>query len=262
MNTPENEQGPGGVPLSRQRRPGLDVTTVPDVTLPANLVTIEGRLSRERMGPYRAAVGGGLANALSLYEWNAEIAGAWWSVIGDLEVLMRNAMHEQLTAWSIRTHAEPRWYLDPGRVFSEEARRVIAQARRQARAAGARETPGKVVAELSFGFWRFLLASRYERSLWRVSLYRAWPGQGLRREAHDAVHGIHGLRNRIAHHEPVHGRPLRALHETALKAAAWICPVTAEWIGRRSRVPELLARRPQANIRLGSPNSRREIRQA
>ncbi|HZM84079.1 MAG TPA: hypothetical protein VFC19_50820 [Candidatus Limnocylindrales bacterium] len=76
-------------------------------------------------------------------------------------------------------------------------------------------------------------------------------GQGMRHHAHDAIHGLHGLRNRIAHHEPIHDRQLDELHRTALRVVGWICPVTAEWIGQRSTVPGLLRRR---RSRLGSPN--------
>lgn len=46
------------------------------------------------------------------------MSGAFWVTLGHVEVLIRNAMHQQLTAWSTRTYREPRWYLDPGRVLA------------------------------------------------------------------------------------------------------------------------------------------------
>jgi hypothetical protein len=52
---------------------------------------------------------------------------------------------------------------------------------------------------------------------------------------------LHVLRNRIAHHEPIHNRPLGELHAVALTTAGWICPTTRGWIAARSRVPALLA---------------------
>ncbi len=249
MRLPIDEQGPGGVPLSRQRRPGLNGESLSESRAAAlpDLTVIAERLSRERLGSYGASAG--LAQAITLYEWNSEMACAWWGVIGDVEVILRNAMHEQLSRWSLERFGEPRWYLDPGDVFSDETRSVIARARRRATAGGGPELPGRVVAELSLGFWRFLLAVRYERTLWRVCLHRALPGAGLRRRAHDAVHGLHGLRNRIAHHEPIHNRPLAALHVDALTIAGWVCPVTAGWIGDRSRVPVLLAGQPGGEVR-------------
>jgi hypothetical protein len=62
----------------------------------------------------------------------------------------------------------------------------------------------------------------------------------MRRDVHDAIRDLHVLRNRIAHHEPIHNRPLEMLHEQALTVAEWVCPVTRRWIAARSRVPALL----------------------
>jgi hypothetical protein len=62
--------------------------------------------------------GGDLVRAIALYQWNAEVASAFWAVLGHVEVVVRNAMHEQLAAWSVRRFGETRWYLDPGRVLT------------------------------------------------------------------------------------------------------------------------------------------------
>ena len=41
---------------------------------------------------------------------------------------------------------------------------------------GRLEMPGRVVAQLTLGFWRYLLASRYGRTLWLPCLRQAFPG--------------------------------------------------------------------------------------
>lgn len=41
------------------------------------------------------------------------------------------------------------------------------------------ERPDRVIAELTFGFWRYLFARRYQASLWRV-LAGAFPNYGGR----------------------------------------------------------------------------------
>jgi hypothetical protein len=154
-------------------------------------------------------------------------------------------MHEQLTALSVSRSTGPDWYLTLAGDFSSEACTSIADARRHATANGRTETAGRVVAELPFGFWRYLLASRYERTLWRTRLYHAFPGQGRRQAVYTKLAGIHQLRNRIAHHEPIHNRPLARLHEDALLVAEWACPGTRTWMADRSAVPRALASRPQ-----------------
>lgn len=210
---------------------------------PNELLTLERRISAERFAPYRVAAGGP-KRAITLYERNTELSAAFWAVLSDLEILVRNAMHEKLTTWSVTTCGQAAWYLDYERVFNEQTTVDIQTARRHATTGGRPETPGRIVAELPLGFWRFLLSSRYERSLWLPCLRDAFPGirgQGMRRDVHDAMRDLHLLRNRIAHHEPIHNRPLSRLHSQALTTAGWVCPITRQWIARRSRVPALLS---------------------
>jgi hypothetical protein len=211
---------------------------------PEVLVTLGRRISAERFAPYRAAAGGDLERAIILYEGNTELSAAFWAVLSDLEILVRNAMHDKLSAWSTATYGRPDWYLDHGNVFTLQTAGDINTARRHAAAFGRTESVGRIIAELPLGFWRFLLSSRYERSLWLPCLRDAFPGNrghGMRRDVHDAMRDLHLLRNRIAHHEPIHNRPLGALHGVALTTAGWVCPTTRQWIAARSRVPALLA---------------------
>jgi hypothetical protein len=210
-----------------------------------NYVVIEQRLSGARIAPYRRLAGAALPGALKLYAWNGELAAAWWTVISDVEILIRNAMNDQLVSWAKAKYGDPRWYLDHGGVLSFEAREAIQSARRRATRDGRPEAMGQVVTGLSFGFWRFLLTARYERSLWIPALRKSFPGligRGMRAEVHQGMFALHELRNRIAHHEPIHNRPLEDLHGVALRVAAWVCRDTATWIQVRSRVPELLVR--------------------
>ncbi|MBM0279829.1 Abi family protein [Micromonospora tarensis] len=211
----------------------------------AELLTLERRWSPERLAPYRAACHGDLAAAVALYRWNAEISAALGTTIGHVEVLLRNALHEELTAWSLRRYGEPAWYLDPGGVLSDEGRRDVVKARSRATRDGRLETPGRVVAELNLGFWRFLLATRYDGSLWRGCLHRAVAGQ-RRRTVHAAVSRLHEARNRMAHHEPMFNRPVADLRQSAVEVAGWLCPVTRDWIDAGCRLLPLLADRPRA----------------
>lgn len=114
---------------------------------------LEERLSPERLGPYRQACGGDWDRALALYEWNVDVSTAFWSTLSQVEVILRNALHKELTEWSAREHAEPNWYLDPSGLLTEQAHDDIT-ARLRATRNGRTELPGGVVAELSFGFWR------------------------------------------------------------------------------------------------------------
>jgi hypothetical protein len=81
--------------------------------------------------PFRAGAttANDLMRAVSLYERNTELSAAFWIVLCDLEVLVRNAMHEKLTDWSIYRYGRPGWYLDRGEVFNEQTINDIESAR-------------------------------------------------------------------------------------------------------------------------------------
>jgi hypothetical protein len=99
-------------------------------------------------------------------------------------------------------------------------------------------TLGAVVAELSFGFWVSLLGPRYDATLWRASLYRAFRENGARMKR-DRVHGrfnaLRRFRNRIAHHEPIFLNNLANTHAEIIEATNWMCSDTAAWTLHISR---------------------------
>jgi hypothetical protein len=220
-----------------------DSTTPPPSPL-AQL--LEHRLSVERLKPYRRAVGGGLEPAIQLYEWNGAVSSAFFEVIGHFEVALRNAMHDQLTTWHAGRSRDGQWYDDPTGVLDSRRHDDIREARSRIRREGKTETPGKVVAELMFGFWRFLLDRHYQNTLWAQALRHAFPHLVPQRRVlvYHPVYDIARLRNRIAHHEPVHHLALSDRHDALLRVAGYIEPAVEAWLGGLSRVPGLLAARP------------------
>ena len=53
------------------------------------------------------------------------------------------------------------------------------------------------------------------------------------------------LRNRAAHHEPIHSRDLLRDNQIAIDLAAMIDPVAGEWVARRSAIPAVMAAKPR-----------------
>lgn len=202
------------------------------------------RLSVSRLGPYRDCCAGRLDPALDLYLWNMRISSAFFESLHLLEVGLRNCMNDALTDWHARTFngLEP-WYGDPCTPLSERARRSVRVARVKATAGGRPELPGRVVAELMFGFWWSLLAEEYNRSLWRPCLRNAF-SSARRTRLHGDLDLMVRLRNRIAHHEPLHNRDLARDYRTLLNTAELISMRFAWFIDSTSRVPTMLAERP------------------
>lgn len=219
-----------------------------------NHAAVAQRLTSDRLRSYLAAASGDLAAAIDLYDWNAEVGGALHEDIGRLEVVFRNSLDETLVAYGSSQGWPAVWYrrrqLFPGK-HGARALEDIETARTRATRRGAAETHGKVIAELSFGFWRFLCTPPYLTSMWVPALAGAFPNhpkqgdpRAVRKDVDDRIQRIHFLRNRIAHHEPIHQRDLQRDIDSIIELTGWICADTREWVTRSSRATEVLQRRP------------------
>ncbi|MEU8665277.1 hypothetical protein [Streptomyces anulatus] len=185
------------------------------------------------------------AAALALYRWNSDVAAAFFEPIGHLEIMLRNALDAQLVAGQQRRGRTADWYTDRKVPFGDKARADIAQAQQRAGRRGTAIPRGKVIAELSFGFWRFLLARQYKTKLW-PDLAGAFPHAPDRAlsTVEDPVGRLHKFRNRIAHHEGIWHLPLDARRNDIQTVIGFIAPAAATWVHDASRINDVLARRP------------------
>ncbi|MFE6904100.1 hypothetical protein ACFVFJ_46145 [Streptomyces sp. NPDC057717] len=202
-------------------------------------------ISPDRLNPYLAACAGDTAAALALYRWNSDLAAAFFEPLGHLEIMLRNALDARLVARQQRRSRTTEWYTDTAVPLSGNARGDIAQARQRA----GRNAPviprGKIIAELGFGFWRFLLAHQYKTSLC-PDLAGAFPHAPNRAlpTVEDPVKRLHKFRNRIAHHEGIWHLPLEARRDDVQTVLGFIAPTAAAWVADASRINDVLARRP------------------
>jgi hypothetical protein len=199
---------------------------------------LEGWVSAERLAKYRQA-----ADPVALYEWNAELGATVFELIGHVEVVLRNAIHGQLAARS----GTSAWYDDPFYRFNAHTAKDIVKAKARAGAHGRMVTPGRVVAELTFGFWRYMLASTYQATVWPKAsrAFRGLPrSQRSRAAIERQVLSINDTRNRIAHQEPVFTLPAARLEADIVALANEIDPQAGAWIASISRVAATLAARP------------------
>ncbi|MET9296426.1 hypothetical protein [Streptomyces sp. NPDC003077] len=202
-------------------------------------------ISPDRLNPYLTACGGDTAAALVLYRWNSDLAAAFFEPLGHLEIMLRNALDARLVARQQRRGRTAEWYTDPAVPLSGKARGDIVQARQRASGSGTATPRGKIIAELSFGFWRFLLARQYRASLW-PDLAGAFPHAPDRalRTVEEPVKRLHQFRNRIAHHEGIWHLPLGARRDDIQTVLGFMAPAAAAWVADASRVDDVLARRP------------------
>jgi hypothetical protein len=219
---------------------------------------VEAWLSPSRFGVYLAETGGDRQRALELYQWNTAVSCAVLHDLGHLEVALRNAYAAALDAtWRGARHwlddpasplRAPLWRTKRGGVRGPRRVDVNDKPRQTIDAAlaryGMQAPPGKIIADLSLGLWRYLSSSAHEKTLWVPHLHRAFPPGTDRSKVDKAIGNLHGLRNRAAHWEPLLAAPLKRRMDELLWVAGLLSPELAAYIAHNSQVAALLARRP------------------
>ncbi len=208
---------------------------------------IRDLLTADRLRSYLASCHQDLDRALELYEWNLAASAAIMQTAAMVEVVIRNAMDAQLVAWADRRGTQSWLDVCP---LDSRGRADIDKSRDRATSYGrVALTHGKVVAELSFGFWRYLTAQRYHASLWVPVLHHAFPGgnddlRDRRREVERHLADLMLVRNRAAHHEPIHRRNLAHDLDIAVEITRWVHPEAGCWIAEKSTISSTLSYKP------------------
>jgi len=224
------------------------VSTAPGPFEPDMYVDLLPLVTAERLGSYLRASGGNVADAFALYEWNMRAAASVMELTSMIEVLARNALDRELRDWAHQRRAGATW-LDVA-PLDQQGMADIRKARDRATRRGRRpEVHGRVVAELPLGFWRYLVESRYLTALWVPATHRAFPAgdPDLRSRQKDVafrMQQLNFIRNRAAHHEPIHSRDLRKDLRSALDLAEWISPAAASWVANTTSLPSIISNRP------------------
>ena len=211
--------------------------------------TIRERITAERLGSYLMVTEHDLERAFHLYEWNINASAGILATSAMVKVIVRNALDEKLHAWARRRDPVASWFdIAP---MDAKGYQDIAKAR--ARATNDRrqvEIHGKVIAELTLGFWRYLVAPRYHTSLWIPSLHKAFPdgAQDLRQRRDDVERRLRDLlfvRNRVAHHEPIYRRHLGVDLARMIELVGWISADAAAWVAAKSPLGGVVGERPE-----------------
>ena len=194
-------------------------------------------VSNARFEPFLVACNFDFDLAWSLYEWNARIASALFECFHHTEVLLRNAMIEQLKV------IHPLDY-----PWQQEMPTVVEAAKKRRQRETKIASPDSIISELTLGFWLNLLSKSPENDeLWRTHLFRAFPDSpGTRSVVHKAVSDMHRLRNRCAHQDSLldfdPGIELKKL----LSLVEWIDLDARKWLENIERVSDIATTRPVA----------------
>jgi len=215
----------------------LAMNSNPQVWPAEEVDLIEAALSIDRFGRYLDAASA-KPEALAYYRWNVALSSAFYGPLQCLEVGLRNAVHHRLAT----THGDA-WYQLPT-LLSGRDQATARDAADKVSRSGKPVTPGRIVAELSFGFWVGLFSNAYDQSIWRTDLYRLFSPRPQRKDLHEKLDKLRTLRNRIAHHEPIFQRRLMDDYARLCEVLRSLSPELCSWSEHHSRVYDVLADGP------------------
>lgn len=170
---------------------------------------------------------------VTLYCWNVQFAESLMPSLAILEVVLRNVVHNTLTAYagtdfgfkSVLHHNKYNNILD---LINKITRRQ-----------GHPPTAGKVISEITFGFWPLIFARAYSSVWWSqpspllASIIPNHPNiaRDTRRTFEQRLEYFVALRNRVMHQEAVFEGvaainrpvvPIDILHAQLLETIGWI----------------------------------------
>ncbi len=166
-------------------------------------------MSPTRMTRYLAACGNNTKRAMTLYRKNLRLSQELFTIISCYEVSLRNGINRH---YSAQHGAE--WLRDSaasgGMFDNTNCRHTKTIINRIAGQLSPYYTHAKLLAEMDFGFWRYLFAQPqfYSGGQTLLKIFPAKPNSSPAIQYnHTFVFNhlglINDLRNRIAHHEPI-----------------------------------------------------------
>ena len=166
-------------------------------------------MSATRMNRYLIASDNNSKKAMTLYRKNLHLSQELFTVISCFEIALRNAIDKQYTS-QYGEHWLRNSSLDGGMFDSQNCRHAKEVITKTVTKLANRYTHTKLLAEMDFGFWRYLFAQP-QFYAGKQTLLRIFPSkptstpniQYNQSFVFNQLEKINGLRNRIAHHEPV-----------------------------------------------------------
>lgn len=186
---------------------------------------IECILHTERIDSYRQD-GADAELTMARYSLNMALSESLYPALQFSEIALRNSIHQALTT-RCGTDA---WYNSSASKLIPWQRDLVSDAKKSLRNIGKPLTPGRMVAELNFGFWTgFFNKAHGQTGIGHYLAKKAFPHAPL--QERDLIRlgvrwkDIRDLRNRVFHHERIlHWKDLDARHQAILKVIYWISP--------------------------------------
>lgn len=219
-------------------------------------------ISKDCFQKYLDAANGDTVLALELYSWNVDLSAALFRDFSHLEVALRNSCDRALfrrgrqvangADW-LKSDVDARLVL-PTVPRTQGTVRTLCEKLEDARGySGFSDNPsvprGKILAEISFGFWKYLFTTEMRKILWEGCLdlefgYVSPTKTVDPAKLHEDLEKLMKLRNRIAHHESIFDKTPQEDHDALLRVTELLGPVVHKFVRDHSTVREVIAKRP------------------
>lgn len=166
-------------------------------------------MSKPRMDRYLIACSNNTRNAMTLYRLNLKLSQELFTIISCLEISLRNSIDNHYLKihgnnW-LKKSVETNGIFENKKCFNTS--KII---NRSLKKLDNNYTHSKLIAEMDFGFWRYLF-SKPQFHAGGQSLLKIFPAkpksnlsiQYNNKYVFNELEKINKIRNRIAHHEPI-----------------------------------------------------------
>lgn len=185
--------------------------------------SLKKSISEERLAVYKAD-GADEETAIARYIYNIELCKAFYPLINIFEVTLRNSMDNALVDFF--NNAE--WNNVIPLLSTELS--MISDANLKIKRNGKKYSHGRLVAELTLGFWVALMGRKYNNQSFQYAiikkcLHKCPANQKNSSAVQKNLAEIRYLRNRIAHHERIaHWKDLEQKHDLLMNFIFWLNP--------------------------------------
>jgi len=186
---------------------------------------IQPALAAERLDAYRQDQAEPRV-ALARYLWNMALCESLYSPLQMVEIALRNALQR-----SLESHfRSPHWYDVPAcwHILTPPQQSQVDEAKQTLARQNKPQSPGRMVAELSFGFWTAFFNKRAAQNRDSIQVtarvfHSAPKSQRDFRSLNLRLTLLRELRNRVFHHERlIHWTDLDTRHAAMLETIGWI----------------------------------------
>lgn len=204
-------------------------------------------VSAERFQSYKTSANDSEETLIKRYLLNAELCSAFYVPLHIVEIGLRNSLFDAIA----KQYGE-NWLTN--NILHEREQNLVNNAIYDLKRRHESYQKGKIIAELSFGFWVSLLYLKYDSPsfkdknkaiFWPHCIRDSFPYMKnrfrTRKQAEIKIEAVRKFRNRIFHHEPIWKMNLIEKHKDILEVISWFYK-DYENIVSIDRVKEVLSR--------------------